>query len=198
LEALIGGDEVVLRKAEAGTDRYGRITAYAYALRDGEEIFAQGELIAAGYARVADRIGGWACAAGLLAREQAARSAKLGLWANSYYDVVNAETPADVLARRGRFALVEGKVVSVRESGSTIYVNFARRWSEGFTVTILKRNERNFMAAGLDVKALTGRRIRVRGWVEARGGSGEAADSPSGRAWIEAAHPEQIENAGGQ
>ncbi len=63
------------------------------------------------------QIGSQAYAADLLAREQAARRARLGLWANSYYDVLNAETPADVLARRGRFALVEGKVVSVRESG---------------------------------------------------------------------------------
>ena len=135
-------------------------------MRDGEEIFAQGELIAAGFARVGDRVGSRACAVELLGRENAARAAKLGLWANSYYDVLNAETPADVLARRGRFALVEGKVVSVRESGATIYVNFGRRWSEDFAVTILKRNERSFAAAGLDLKGLAGRRVRVRGWIE--------------------------------
>jgi endonuclease YncB( thermonuclease family) len=192
LDALVGGDEVVLRRAEAAADRYGRILAYAYAVRDGEELFAQGELLAAGYARVADRVGSRACAVELLGREQAARAGKLGLWANPYYDVHNAETPADVLARRGRFALVEGKVVSVRESGSTIYVNFGRHWSEDFTVTIQKRNERNFAAAGVDLKGLAGRRVRVRGWIEARGGDGDSA----GRGpWIEAAHPEQIESA---
>ena len=188
LDALLGGDAVVLRRAEAPSDRYGRLVAYAYAVRDGEELFAQGELLAAGYARVGDRVGSRACAIELLGRERAARAAKLGLWANSYYDVLNAETPADVLARRGRFALVEGKVVSVRESGATIYVNFGRRWSEDFAVTVLKRNERNFTAAGLDLKGLAGRRIRVRGFIEARGGTGQ---SP----WIEAEHPEQIETA---
>src|ERR1700761_7578119 len=41
LDALIGGDTVVLRKAEIALDRYGRTVAYAYAERDGEEIFAQ-------------------------------------------------------------------------------------------------------------------------------------------------------------
>jgi hypothetical protein len=70
-------------------------------------------------------------------------------------------TPADVLAERGRFALVEGKVVSVRESGATIYVNFGRRWTEDFTATILKRNERSF--TGLEPKRLAGRRVLVRG-----------------------------------
>jgi len=197
LDALLGGDEVVVRGTGDGgqTDRYGRIVGYAYAVRDGSEIFAQGELIAAGYARVADRVGNRACAAELLGREKAARAARLGLWADPYYDVLNAETPSDVLARRGRFALVEGKVVSVRESGSTIYVNFGQRWSEDFTVTIQKRNERNFAAAGLDPKSLQGRRIRVRGWIEGRGGAdGNADRSP----WIEATHPEQIEIAGAE
>jgi endonuclease YncB( thermonuclease family) len=188
LDALVGGDEVVLRRAELPSDRYGRLVAYAYAVRDGEELFAQGELISAGLARVGDRIGSRACAEELLGREAAARKAKLGLWAEPYYDVLNAETPADVLAQQGRFALVEGKVVSVRESGATIYVNFGHRWSEEFTVTVLKRNERNFAAAGLDLKRLEGRRVRVRGWIEERGSTGT---SP----WIEAVHPEQIEIA---
>src|SRR5580693_7715148 len=182
LEALIGGDDIVLRRADIATDRYGRLVAYAYAVRDGEELFAQGELIASGFARVGDHVGSRTCALALLKSENAARAAKLGLWADSHYDVLDAETPTDVLARRGRFALVEGKVVSVRESGATIYVNFGRRWSEDFTVTVLKRNERNFTAAGLEPKKLSGRRIRVRGWIEERGGP-----------WIEAARPEQIE-----
>ena len=75
-------------------------------------------------------------------------------------------------------------MLSVRESGGTIYVNFGRRWSEDFTVTIAKRNERAFTAAGLEPKSLAGRRIRVRGWIEERGGP-----------WIEATRPEQIEVA---
>lgn len=195
LEALAGGDDVMLRRADAPTDRYGRVVAYAYVERDGDELFVQGELIASGFARVGDQVGSRACAAELVRRESAARQAKLGLWADPYYQVLNAETPADVLAHRGRFALVEGKVVSVRESGSTIYVNFGRRWSEDFTVTISKRNRRNFTAAGLDVNGLAGRHVRVRGWVEERGGAvgstggGNAGGSP----WIEADHPEQIE-----
>ena len=188
LAALMAGAQVVLRRAEFPTDRYGRIVAYADAVRDDSERLAQAELISAGFARVGDRVASRDCAAELLRRENAARTAKLGLWANSYYDILEADNPADVLARRDRFALVEGKVVSVRESGATIYVNFGRRWSEDFTVTIRKRNERSFTAAGLDLKRLAGRRVRVRGWIEERGGK-------RGSPWIEAARPEQIEPA---
>ena len=73
----------------------------------------------------------------------------------------------------------------MRESGGTIYVNFGRRWTEDFTVTVLRRHERTFGAAGLDLKALAGRQVRVRGFVEERGGP-----------WIEVTRPEQIEVAG--
>ena len=186
LDALAGGDDVLLRRAAIASDRYQRLVAYAYAVRDGDELFTQGEMISSGYARVGDDVGSRDCAMELLKRENDARRAKLGLWANSYYEIVNAETPAEVLAQRGRFALVEGKVVSVRTSGATIYVNFGRRWSEDFTVTILKRNERKFATAGFDLQRLAGRRVRVRGWIEQRGG---APGSP----WIEATYPEQIE-----
>lgn len=183
LATLLASTEVVLRQAEPQrTDRYGRVVAFASTAREGVERSVQGDLIAAGLTRVAARVGNRGCAAELLARESAARSAKLGLWAGSYYDLLDAGNPAAVLAAQGRFALVEGQVVSVRESGATIYVNFGRRWTEDFTVTILKRNARNFAAAGLNPKILAGRRVRVRGWIEERGGP-----------WIEAARPEQIE-----
>ena len=192
IDALTGGDQVLLRQADAGldhnTDRYGRLVAYVYAQRDGAELFAQGALIEAGLARAAGRIEGKSCAEALLAAEKTARTGKLGLWGDPYYEVLNADAPVDVLAQRGRFALVEGQVVSVRQSGATIYVNFGRRWSESFAVTISKRNERSFAAAGLDVMGLAGRRIRVRGWVEARGTDGNVP-------WMEALRPEQIEIA---
>ena len=186
LDALAGGDTVVLRGGQIASDRYGRIVAYAYTERDGDELFVQGEMIAAGYARVGG-VGSHSCAAALLARENAARKAKLGLWADPYYDLIDAEAPANVLAHKGQFALVEGRVVSVRESGPTIYVNFGQHWSEDFAVTVRKRNERSFAAAGLDLQGLAGRRVIVRGFIEARGTRG----SPS----IEATRPEQIENA---
>jgi endonuclease YncB( thermonuclease family) len=187
LDALTAGDEVLLRRAEIATDRYGRLVAYAYTVREGSQFFVQGEMIAAGLAQVGDRIGSQSCANDLLGREGRARGSKLGLWANSYYRMLSADDPAKLLAQRGQFALVEGKVASVRESGATIYVNFGRRWSEDFAVTIPKRNEHNFITAGFDPRQLAGHRVRVRGWIE-RGGGGQ---SPR----IDAAQPAQIEFA---
>jgi hypothetical protein len=189
LAKLITDTEVVLRKAEFAADRYGRLVAYVEVAGTTPRS-VQAELLANGFARVGDTVGERNCAAELWRRENGARGAKLGLWADPYYEALAADKPAEILARRGRFALVEGEVVSVHPSGATIYVNFGRRWSEDFAVTIRKRNERKFETAGVDPHGLTGRRVRVRGWVEARGGIG---GSPWRAPWIEAARPEQIE-----
>lgn len=51
-------------------------------------------------------------------RESGARKAKLGLRADPYYEPIRADKPADMFAQRGRFALVEGKVAPVPESGA--------------------------------------------------------------------------------
>jgi endonuclease YncB( thermonuclease family) len=183
LAALVTEQTIELRGAKAETDRYGRLFAHAF-LVGGKERWIEAELVERGQARVSGRIGERACASALLARERAARAGKLGLWADPYYVVRRAEDAAAVAAERGRFAIVEGKVVSVRESGGTIYINFGRRWTQDFTVTIAKRNERSFTSAGLEPKRLEGRRVRIRGWIEQRGGP-----------WVEATRPEQIELA---
>jgi len=98
LSALAGGDQVSLRSAEIASDRYGRLVTYAYTMRDGDELFVEGELIANGFARVGDRVGR-GCAGELFGREKAAREARLGLWADPYYDVLNVETPVGMYRR---------------------------------------------------------------------------------------------------
>jgi endonuclease YncB( thermonuclease family) len=178
LAARVAGREVAL--AGAARDRYGRLAAQVF-LSDPAR-WVQGEMLALGHARVAARVGAPDCAALLRRRERSARESQLGVWADPYYVMRQADDPAAVSRERGRFAIVEGGVVSVRESGGTVYVNFGRRWTTDFTVTIAKRRERDFAAAGVEPKRLAGHRIRVRGWIEERGGP-----------WIEATAPEQIE-----
>ncbi|MBV8754870.1 MAG: thermonuclease family protein [Hyphomicrobiales bacterium] len=185
-EALTAGRRIELRAGadKREIDRYGRLFGQVYVTNDNGERWVEAELIAGGHARVAARVDERACANALLARERAARAANLGLWSDPVYVIRPADDAAAVAAERGRFAIVEGKVLSVRESGPVIYVNFGRRWTQDFTVTIAKRNESAFTSAGLEPKRLQGRRVRVRGYVEQRGGP-----------WVEATRPEQIELA---
>jgi endonuclease YncB( thermonuclease family) len=182
LDALVAEKDIVLKHLNPATDRYGRVVAWAFRRGAiGEELVAA-LLVAKGHARVAIAAGERACMTELMAAERLARTAKLGLWGDPRYELKRAQNPGEIATARGRFSLVEGSVLSVRDSGGVIYVNFSRRWTEDFTVTISKRNERFFIAQGLSPKALQGRRVRIRGVVEERGGP-----------WIEAVRPEQIE-----
>jgi len=184
LQSLIDGREVALARLGPEADRYGRVVAIVAAKPGALDIESsvQQALLAQGMARVSARVGDIRCASVMWQVERTARQSGLGVWGNPHYVTRNAEDFAGILAIRGRFAVVEGKVQSVRESGGTIYVNFGRRWSEDFTVTVAKRNERSFTAAGLALNKLAGRHVRIRGTIEERGGP-----------WIEASAPEQIE-----
>ena len=181
LETAAAGHDVILRTDQPAPDRYGRWHAFAFVKREGLERLLQHDMLELGLALVASRVGALACARGLLAAEEKARAAGVGIWSDPEA-VRNADEPKALLLERGRLTVVESRVLSVRESGGTIYVNFGRRWSEDFTVTIPKRDERRFVAAGLTLKTLERRRVRVRGFIEERGGP-----------WIEVRHPEQIE-----
>src|SRR6516225_2332554 len=184
LAAMLAGQTVELRRSAPLADRYGRTLAHAWIVGAGPPRSAAHEMLGQGFARVSAQVGNVACASELLAREARARAARLGLWGEAYYAVVGAESLPDLLAERGRFTVVEGRVATVRESGGIIYINFGRRWSQALTVTILKRNERTFIAAGREPRRLANLKLRVRGWIEERSGPR-----------IEATSPEQIEIA---
>jgi endonuclease YncB( thermonuclease family) len=182
LENLVLGKDVALAGPSDTTDRYGRTLAFAFV--NGSETPVQYNLLALGQARVAPNVQDNACSLALFREERTAREARIGLWADPGYAVRAAGDGPAIKPLRGRFSVAEGRVVSVRDSGGTIYVNFGRRWSEALTVTILKRHERTFAAAGIEPKSLEGRMVRVRGYVDVRNGP-----------VIEATQPQQIEIA---
>lgn len=74
------------------------------------------------------------------------------------------------LGRCGAFRGGRGRVLSVRQAGAVTYVNFGRRWTEDFAVTVSRRMIAAFETAGIMLKSLERRHIRVRGWIERRGG----------------------------
>lgn len=180
LDGLLAERRVIF--AGTSTDRYGRSVGFGYPA-DGKPSL-QEAMLAAGYARRAAQPVPQDCNTALTAAERDARQARRGLWAEAAFAPLQADQPATVTGARGRFAMVEGTVLSVRESRSVIYLNFGRRWTRDFTAIVLKRNQRPFAAAGMTLTALEGRRIRVRGFIEQRSGP-----------VIEAVTPEQIELA---
>jgi endonuclease YncB( thermonuclease family) len=171
LSAIVAGHEVTLRGDDDTPDRYGRQPAFVFLESSDkpEQASVQVALLAQGAALVAATVADKDCAATLAAAEAAARAAKRGIWADPSV-IKNTESPGDILAGIGRFTLVEGKVLSVRQAGATTYLNFGRNWTRDFAVTIPKRMIPVFEGAGIMLKSLENRRILVRGWVESRGG----------------------------
>jgi endonuclease YncB( thermonuclease family) len=167
LSTITAGRDVTLRGNDDVPDRYGRQTAFVFLSSSDPPIQAQ--LLAEGAALVLPEIADKSCSALLLAAEAEARGAKRGIW-NSPSVIKNAEIPEDILAGIGRLTVVEGKVLSVRQAGTTTYVNFGRNFTRDFAVTISRRMMPAVESAGVTLKSLENRRIRVRGWVEARPG----------------------------
>jgi endonuclease YncB( thermonuclease family) len=167
LAAIVAGREVTLSGEDDAPDRYGRQPALVFLAPSGDLV--QGLLLAQGEALVSTTVTDKDCAAVLTAAEAEARQAKRGTWADPAV-IKNAESPGDILAGIGRFTVVEGKVLSVRQAGTTTYLNFGRNWTRDFAVTISRRMLAAFESAGIVLKSLENRRIRVRGFIEARGG----------------------------
>jgi endonuclease YncB( thermonuclease family) len=167
LGGMIAGRDVALRGETDAPDRYGRQPAFVFVESAGPPV--QSLLLAGGEALVSSELADKACAAELAVAEAVARRARRGIWAGSVA-IKNAESPGELLTRIGQFTVVEGKVLSVRQAGSVTYINFGRRWTRDFAVTISRRMVPAFEAAGISLKSLENKRIRVRGFVEARGG----------------------------
>ena len=104
---------------------------------------------------------------------------------SGYGDRPSIASSADDVDRLGRltqtYQLVEGRL-SVGEGAGRVYLNFARDWKSDFTISVARKDASAFQAEGIDLKALAGKRVRVRGWVIWRNGP-----------MIEATQPEQIE-----
>jgi endonuclease YncB( thermonuclease family) len=167
LSKMLIGHDVQLRGDDDTPDRYGRQPGFVWLLP--EEALVQRELLAQGEAVVSAGVSDRECAGALLSAEAEAREFKIGIWADPAA-IKTPESPGDILAAIGHFTLVEGRVLSVRQSGATTYLNFGRNWTRDFAVTIPRRALGNLAAAGLDPKSLENKRIRIRGFVEARTG----------------------------
>ena len=167
LASLLVGRDVTLRSADDTPDRYGRQGGLVFIGESDTPV--QAKLLAQGEAIVSAEIADKDCAAALMSSEAEARHQKKGNWAD-LSAIKNAESPDDILAGIGRFVVVEGKVLSVRQAGAMTYLNFGRNWTRGFAVTISRRALPAFENAGVVLKSLENRRIRVRGWVEGNTG----------------------------
>jgi endonuclease YncB( thermonuclease family) len=148
----------------------------------GADITLQERLVSAGAARAAPYTDDHDLIEKLLSAEKLARGARRGLWRLHAYRVFDAANAAPAL---GGYHLVEGTVVRASEARSRFYLNFGADFRSDFTASAQMRDYRRWEKDGLDLAALQGTRVRIRGFVA-------RVNGPS----VVLSHPKQIEIVG--
>ena len=171
LRALVLGKSIEPRSVGERIDRYGRLQAHAFLVEGDARRWVQGALLQQGHARAYAVAGDRSCAEDLLAAERPAREARLGLWAEAAYQVRSADNPAELMRFRTTFQVVEGMIVRVGLTSGSIYLNFDRDWRRGFSVSLRRDDSALLGPYAGNPKSLEGRSVRVRGWIDQRGGA---------------------------
>jgi micrococcal nuclease len=171
LEAIAVGKSVELWFDGERLDRYGRLQAQVYLIEGDQRRWLQGRLLAQGLARAYTVAGSRACARELFAAEQAAREKRRGLWTDAAYQVRQADTPAELLAYRTTFQIVEGRVARVAFVRGVIHLNFDRNWRQAFSASLRNADRGVLDVFAVDPKTLEGRHVRVRGWIDRHRGA---------------------------
>jgi endonuclease YncB( thermonuclease family) len=167
--------EVAVRALAEKPNRFGRIPARLFAAPPnaspsaaiGTEIGAAEAILDAGLARYRPEANAHPCRDLLLAAEAEARAEKIGLWADPFYAVLPGADRAAFANPRTGMVLVEGLVTTLGETVSRFYLNFGPRRGSDFAITLPKRGATALEKAGLKVQDLVGKRLRVRGLLDA-------------------------------
>lgn len=173
LAAAAVGKSVVLKYGGERRDRHDRRLAHVFvAGDDGREVWLQTALLREGRARAYAFLGNRACEAELLSAEDAARRGGRGLWSVPTYRVRAATLPRDLGMMSGSFRIVTGTVryVSSRRDGFRLWLDSEGRRGE-LTVAIRSGDHDLIGSLGGDLKALQGRSVEVRGWIDQRRGA---------------------------
>jgi micrococcal nuclease len=186
LERIVTGKNISV-SGNSGEDRYGRRRGQVVAVdADGNAIWLQAAMVAAGEARVAPQMDSGGCTGTLLRVEHEARLTGQGAWSDPRFAIHGPDELERLTAAAGRFMLVEGVVRRIGESDGRIYLDFGRRFNEDFSVIIPRDAHKAFTSTGIDLRALEGARVRVRGIVTLRGGPAIELREPAAMEWLKA------------
>lgn len=174
LAGWLANQDVFYRPLDNRPDRWGRLPAFVFAPDGGPGSAAllpvAQTILDAGLARFEPSPEAKPCKAALLAAEDAARKAELGLWADPYYAIAKATDHEAFAEKAGTSIIVEGQVTGVEAGSFGLALLFGPRRGRDFSVVILQRNIKSFDLIGLKLADLPGTTVRVRGLLELRFG----------------------------
>ena len=175
LAAFTVGRNVALGySGTAKRDRQNRHVAQVFVIEEGREIWVQGRLLSEGHARAYQQKDQRGCADELLEHEAVARGEQRGVWGIEAYRARPALRTRDLVRMAGKFVVLSGRIQWVAPGREAIAVGFTpsngRSWSQqrGVVVMIEGRDRELLGAFGGNAKALEGRQVEVRGWLEQR------------------------------
>lgn len=139
----------------------------------GRWVWLQEAMVKAGMARAHSWRDNNARAGALLAAEASARQAKLGVWATPAFAIHSPDSAASALEacaaanRRSCYQIVEGRVLTAKDGTGRTYLNFGEDPMTDFTIAM---DAETAAAWPGGAAALAGHRVRVRGYLNDRGG----------------------------
>jgi hypothetical protein len=146
----------------AKPDRYQRIVADAAV----DSLWLQGTLVGEGLALSLPAGLKSACAAELMQVEKTARANKAGVWSQPISVQIETDDKEALQKLAGKFAIIEGKVLNVGARDYATFINFGKNYRQDFAVIVAKKSLAS-VEAKQALAALKGKRVRVRGIVEA-------------------------------
>ncbi|MGO9134501.1 MAG: thermonuclease family protein [Methylovirgula sp.] len=171
LVAQLSGGAISFFPLSAQPDRWGRIPAFVFLSSNAQNAAPVANLLLErGFARYMPEPEAHACHSEFLAAEEKARAAKLGLWHDPFYAIIEATNRSAFADKAATNVIVEGRLVNVTSTGFRTTLEFAAQREHAFSVTILQRNVAIFERSGLKFHALIGRILRIRGLLDLRFG----------------------------
>jgi hypothetical protein len=135
----------------------------AHLVRKDNEEWINGALILSGNALTLTTASNPEMTAQMYALEDAARKAGKGVWTKGNPNgLLSPETAAQ---GNGQLRVIEGTVNRAATSKNNLYLNFGKDWRKDFTVMIPVSLRKSLARTGTDPMALSGKTVRVRGWV---------------------------------
>jgi len=185
LIAWLDGAPVFVEGLAATPDRWGRLPVQVIAAA-GEK--PEASLVSVGAAMIGEGLARYRpdraaepCARAYLAAEKLARAQKGGVWARDPEIEASGASAAmlEALAQKKGMTVLSGRIASIGETRSAIYLNFGKNRGRDACVVISAKNLPIFLARGWNPRSLLGRRIRVRGLIETHNGPRIEISSPA-------------------
>jgi endonuclease YncB( thermonuclease family) len=153
---IVGAGPVTLKGDGPAEDRYGRVVAQVFTA-DG--VWVEGELLRRGWARVATTPDHHSVAPALYTAERTARAHRIGLWSDSRTALRHADA---VVRFVDSWQVVDGIVVAVAPRHNAIDLHLGDDETRDLSIRIP-----TYIAQAMptDPSTLTGRHLRVRGWI---------------------------------